>query len=92
MAEKHIIIKHHNGTSWDSLYPETTIQQVKNGSETLDITLGKKVDKVSGKQLSTNDFTNSLKNKLESIKPSEVVTVSKTEPTDKTGVWFELKE
>lgn len=31
MAEKHIIIKHHNGTSWDSLYPETTVEQVKNG-------------------------------------------------------------
>ena len=91
MAEKHIIIKHHNGTSWDSLYPETTVEQVKNGSETLDITLGKKVDKVTGKQLSTEDFTTPLKTKLEKLSDL-TINVSKTEPTNKNGLWFELKE
>ena len=91
--EKHIIIKKHNGTDWDILYPETVAEQVKTTSnETLNVTLGKKVDKVTGKQLSTNDFTNALKTKLEDLKQGEVVTVSKTEPTDKSGLWFELKE
>lgn len=90
MAKKHIIIKNHNGKDWDILYPETEVTQVitQNG-QTLDIEISKKVDKVSGKQLSTNDFTNALKTKLENL--NETVQVSATEPTKKTGLWFEVK-
>ena len=39
----------------------------KSAMETLNTAIGKKVDKVSGKQLSTEDFTTALKNKLDAI-------------------------
>lgn len=44
-------------------YPTTTEKQVKGLKESLD----KKVDKVEGKQLSTNDYTTAEKNKLSGI-------------------------
>lgn len=65
--------------------------------------LANKVDKISGKQLSTEDFTTDLKNKLNNL-PSDVysktevdnkitasragIVVSPTEPTD-ADYWFE---
>lgn len=61
-------------------------------------TLSNKVDKVSGKGLSTNDFTDSLKEKLEGISGGatavsvEEIIVSPTEPeTDRRKVWFQTK-
>ena len=42
----------------------------KNFSTTITTELGKKVDKVTGKQLSTNDFTNTYKSKLDGITDS----------------------
>lgn len=87
---KHIVIKNHNGTEWEILYPETSADQVVTETgETLDIVLTKKVDKVEGKQLSTEDFTTELKTKLEEVQDS--VVVSETEPLNTKGLWFELK-
>lgn len=42
--------------------------------EDLDLILAQKVDKVEGKELSTNDFTNELKNKLDTIDESVFAT------------------
>lgn len=87
---RRIIIKNFNGTDWENLYPETLIDQVSTeDGETLDNILDTKVDKVDGKQLSTEDFTTELKTKLEEVQDS--VVVSETEPLNKKGLWFELK-
>ena len=58
--------------------------------------LNNKVDKVSGKDLSSNDFTNDLKEKLEGISGGatavsvEEIIVSPTEPTaDRRKIWFQ---
>lgn len=45
----------------------TTIGEKVYSKATIDTKLGGKVDTVSGKQLSTNDFTNALKDKLDAI-------------------------
>lgn len=50
---------------FDNLYPKTKSGLV----EGLDIELGKKVDKVAGKQLSTEDFTTAEKTKLTGVAP-----------------------
>lgn len=142
MADKNIQIKHHNGTTWDNLFPKTkaaitnlndgrtveaaitdlvdtlagkvTMQDVTeeiekivgtapqaldtlkeladaidndaNFASTLTTQIGTKVDKVTGKQLSTNDFTNALKTKLDSLKDhtSEIASLAsgKADKTD----------
>ena len=83
-------MKNFNGTEWEKLYPETLIDQViTEDGETLDNILDTKVDKIEGKQLSTEDFTTELKIKLEQVQ--ETVVVSETEPDITTGLWFELK-
>lgn len=57
-------IKKYNGSKWISINGDAEqneeIQQIKN-------TLNNKVDKVSGKQLSTNDYTTAEKQKLSGI-------------------------
>lgn len=51
---------------------ENTIREVVRKTRTL---LNGKVDKVSGKALSTNDFTNAYKNKLDGIATGAEVNV-----------------
>lgn len=54
-------IKYFNGVGWIKISDETgDLTQIKN-------TLNNKVDKVSGKQLSTNDYTTAEKQKLAGI-------------------------
>ena len=54
-------IKYFNGVGWVKISDETgDLTQIKN-------TLNNKVDKVSGKQLSTNDYTTAEKKKLAGI-------------------------
>lgn len=54
-------IKYFNGVGWVKISDETgDLTQIKN-------TLNNKVDKVSGKQLSTNDYTTAEKQKLAGI-------------------------
>lgn len=54
-------IKYFNGVGWVKISDETgDLIQIKN-------TLNNKVDKVSGKQLSTNDYTTAEKKKLAGI-------------------------
>ena len=73
---KNIKIKHHDGTNWVELFPKTvaSIVELNNGQNVQAVVtslindLEGKVDKVSGKQLTTNDFTNTLKNKLDGLK------------------------
>ena len=61
-------VKYYNGTKWvDSV-----------STEEMNTALGDKVDKVSGKQLSTNDFTNDYKSKVDDIAPGAQVNVVET--------------
>ena len=73
MANKNIQIKNHNGTDWDNLYPKTkaSITEMNNGKtveQEITSLSSNKVDKVSGKSLSTNDYTTAEKNKLSGLK------------------------
>lgn len=58
------VIKFFNGSEWENISGDSEqnleIQQIKNQ-------LNNKVDKVSGKQLSTNDYTTAEKQKLSGI-------------------------
>lgn len=63
MADKNIQMKIKNGSEWDNLYPITKPENVTG----LDTTLGTKVDKVTGKGLSTEDYTAAEKTKLTGI-------------------------
>ena len=76
MADINMQMRHHNGTSWDNLYPKTkagvtvlddgrTVQTAVTANTT---SLSNKVDKVTGKSLTTNDFTTVLKTKLDGLK------------------------
>lgn len=49
--------------------------EASEGVKTIDEKLESKVDKVTGKGLSTNDFTNTLKTKLDSIEPNADVNI-----------------
>lgn len=61
-------VKYYNGTKWvDSV-----------STEEMNTALGDKVDKVSGKQLSTNDFTNDYKSKVDGIASGAQVNVVET--------------
>lgn len=55
-----------NGTGWDKLAGEVDLSAYAT-TEAMNTALAKKVDKVSGKQLSTNDYTTTEKNKLSDI-------------------------
>ena len=52
------------------------MKENKDVVEALEEAIAKKVDKVTGKQLSTNDFTNEYKNKLDSLTPGGGESVS----------------
>lgn len=58
------VIKHFNGTKWVNIMDDPTsdsqLTEIKNS-------LNNKVDKISGKSLSTNDYTTEEKNKLADI-------------------------
>jgi hypothetical protein len=68
LTKKNILIKTNNAGAWDELYPITAAGNVKttDGSD-VEVKLGTKVDKVSGKKLSTEDYTTTEKNKLSGI-------------------------
>ena len=59
----------YDATKWEKLGEATTTVDLSGYVKTSTFTteLGKKVDKVSGKQLSTNDYTTAEKNKLAGI-------------------------
>lgn len=62
-------IKYFNGSSWIKISDESSdLTAIKNS-------LNNKVDKVSGKQLSTEDFTTALKNKLNDIEEGATRTI-----------------
>lgn len=70
MANKNIIMKNHNGSNWEELYPKTAAEQITesiNKRFTSDAELNGKVDKISGKQLTTEDYTSADKTKLAGI-------------------------
>lgn len=59
-----------------------------NFASTLSTEIGNKVDKVSGKSLSTNDFTDALKTKLDSLSNhSADITSLQNNKADKTSVY-----
>nr|DAI13304.1 MAG TPA: Head fiber protein [Caudoviricetes sp.] len=62
----------YDATKWEKLGEVTTSVDLSGyvKTTTLATELGKKVDKVSGKQLSTNDYTTAEKNKLAGIAES----------------------
>lgn len=62
----------YDATKWEKLGEVTTSVDLSGYVKTTTLTteLGKKVDKVSGKQLSTNDYTTTEKNKLAGIAES----------------------
>ena len=96
MSDLNIQMKHYNGTSWDYLYPKTLSSLVEmldgisleNKIDDLSQAISNKVSKVEGKGLSSNDFTDSEKNKLQEL---ENIIVG-DEPTLKTNntIWFEI--
>lgn len=59
----------YDATKWEMLGEASTSMDLSGYVQTTTLTteLGKKVDKVSGKQLSTNDYTNADKPKLSSL-------------------------
>jgi hypothetical protein len=63
MADINIQMKNKNGSGWDDLYPKTKPENVIG----LDTVLGEKVDKITGKGLSTEDYTTAEKTKLTGI-------------------------
>lgn len=54
------------GSAWDALGGTTDLSAYATKSE-MNTALGNKVDKVSGKGLSTNDFTNAYKEKIDGL-------------------------
>ena len=63
-----------NGTSWDKMSGEIDLSAYATTSA-MNAALAGKVDKVSGKQLSTNDYTTIEKNKLAGISSGAQVNV-----------------
>ena len=59
----------YDATKWEKLGEASTSMDLSGYVQTTTLTteLGKKVDKVSGKQLSTNDYTNADKAKLSAL-------------------------
>lgn len=64
---------------------ETGLKFIANKFKELKKSLNNKVDKVSGKSLSTNDFTNTAKNKVDSIPSNPKYTDTVTTVNGKTG-------
>ena len=75
MSDKNIQMKYNDGASWNNLFPRTlsilvTMTDGKDLEQAyVDLTneLETKVDKEPGKTLTSNDFTNALKQKLEGL-------------------------
>ena len=63
-----------NGTSWDKMSGEIDLSAYAT-TAAMNSALAGKVDKVSGKQLSTNDYTTTEKNKLANIAANAQVNV-----------------
>lgn len=67
------VIKYFNGSEWESISGDSEqnaeIQQIKNQLNNLN----SKVNEVSGKQLSTNDYTTSEKQKLAGLNNTVVI-------------------
>lgn len=63
-----------NGTTWDKMSGEIDLSAYATTSA-MNTALAKKVDKVSGKQLSTNDYTTTEKSKLAGIAAGAQVNV-----------------
>lgn len=55
--------------------------------QTLETNIGKKVDKVTGKQLSTNDFTNDLKTKLDALPTNATLSSTYAKKSDITSLY-----
>lgn len=72
-----------NGTGWDKLAGEVDLSEYAT-INAMNTALAGKVDKVSGKQLSTNDYTTAEKNKLSGI--SAGAQVNKIESVVVNGV------
>lgn len=63
-----------------------------NFAASLSNEIGNKVDKVSGKQLSTNDFTNTLKTKLDSLKNhTSEITALQSGKADKSTTYTKIE-
>lgn len=65
------VIKYFDGSQWKNITLDEENTEIQNIKQQLN----NKVDKVSGKQLSTEDFTTALKNKLNSIEEGATKTV-----------------
>ena len=63
-----------NGTSWDKMSGEIDLSAYAT-TAAMNSALAGKVDKISGKQLSTNDYTTTEKNKLANIAANAQVNV-----------------
>jgi hypothetical protein len=71
MANKNIQMKIKNGADWDNLYPKTKAELIEGLTDQVAalvaVEVDGKVDKVAGKQLSTEDYTSADKTKLAGI-------------------------
>lgn len=71
MTDKNIQMKIKNGADWDNLYPKTKAGLIDGlADQVATLVAGEvegKVDKVTGKQLSTEDYTSADKTKLSGI-------------------------
>lgn len=75
-------------------YHTLTKLNSKIEEETLNSALALKVDKVEGKELSSNDFTNEEKEKLANLSiPDYIIVASTTEPENPTEgmIWLVLE-
>ena len=68
-------VKKDNGGGGDISHLEQEVAEISGNVETIHTTLADKVDKESGKGLSTNDFTNELKSKLDGVEEGAQVNV-----------------
>ena len=68
-------LKYFNGEEWVLVNNQATTDISKLEAE-VNALKSSKVDKVSGKQLSTNDFTNELKSKLDSLENYDDSTIT----------------
>lgn len=68
-------LKYFNGKEWVLVNNQATVD-ISKIEEDITNLKNSKVDKVSGKQLSTNDFTNELKSKLNSLENYDDSTIT----------------
>ena len=68
-------LKYFNGKEWVLVNNQATVD-ISKIEEDITNLKNSKVDKVSGKQLSTNDFTNELKSKLDSLENYDDSTIT----------------